>query len=502
MKRYANIAIVLGIVMLLYSLMNFSLNQIWGWISTISLILGAAIGGLGVYFRLQMRQKKWNRRMLQYGANSLLSTVIVLGIIVLLAFITNRHNARADLTAKGLYSLADQTKTVLKDLKKEVNIIAFYKSSDETRAKDLLDEYGYRSGRINYQIIDPNQKPQLARQYGVSQYNTVVVESGAKQETITDLNESNLTNAIIKVTRDLDKVIYFTAGHGERDITGDGAKGFKTAADGIKNENYQVETLNLAKEKNIPEDCSVLVIAGPKADFFEFELDTIKNYIETGGKLMVLMDPQWKPALVSFLKQYKIEVGDNIIVDASGVGQLFRMGPEVPLVNQYENHDIFKDFNVMTFYPIACSVEAMDEGEKGFNTKVLFKSSSNSWGETDYMTREVEFNQGKDLKGPVPMAVLSSKTLDNKKKAAVMVIGDSDFATNAYIKNSGNFDLFLNEINYLAEEEDMITVRPKEIDDRRVNLTAKDSKLILYVSVIALPLIVVVAGVFIYFRRR
>ncbi|MEJ2635054.1 MAG: Gldg family protein [Calditrichia bacterium] len=503
MKRYANIALIVGILMFAYSFVNFSLNQIWDWISTISLILGLILGGVGAYYRIQLRQKKLNRRSLQYGANTVVSAVLVLGIVVFLAFISNRHSARADMTAKGLFSLAEQTKSVLNDMKKDVKIYAFYKQSDETMAKDLLEEYSYRSKFVKYEFVDPNQQPQIARQYDVKQYNTVVVTCGNKKETLTELNESNLTNALIKVTRELDKTIYFTVGHGERQIEDEGAQGYKTAADGIKKENYAVKTINLAQEKSIPQDCSVLVIAGPKSDFFPFELDSIKSYVNSGGKLFVMVDPQnWKPGLAAFLKEYKVEIGDNIIVDASGVGQLFGMGPEVPLVSKYEDSDVFKDFSVMTFYPLACSVQAGTEGGSGFTTRVLFRSSPSSWAEADYMNKNVEYNSDRDVKGPVSMAVVASKTLDNKKKAAIMVIGDSDFANNSYIRNSGNYDVFLNEVNWMAEEQDMITIRPKEFDDQRVTLTAKQSKIVLYLSVIALPLIVIIAGVSIYYKRR
>ncbi len=502
MKRYANIAMIVGILLVVYSFLNFSLNQIWDWISTISLILGLAVGGMGVYYWQKFREKKISKRSLQYGANTALSVAVVFGILVLLSFITDQHHIRADLTAKGLYSLSEQTKSVLNDLNKEVKIWAFYKKSDEMRAQDLLEQYGYRSHFIKYEFVDPNQKPQLARQYGITQYNTVVVECGNKRETITDLNETNLTNAIIKVSRDLDKVVYFTVGHGERDIEDSGPRGYKIAADGIRKENYQVKTLNLAEKKSIPEDCSVLIIASPKSDFFSFELDTIKKYIDNGGKLMVLLDPEWKPALVKFLENYKIKVGDNVVVDASGLGQLFGMGPEVPLVGQYSNHPIFKDFKVMTFYPQACSVEATTKGETGVGSQVLFKTSPSSWAETDYRKSSVKFDPDKDLRGPVPLAAVATKTVQGNKKARILVIGDSDFAMNAYIRNSGNYDAFLNEVNWLAEEEDLITIRPKEIDDRRVNLTARDSKVVLYTSVFALPLLVVITGVVVYFRRR
>jgi ABC-type uncharacterized transport system involved in gliding motility auxiliary subunit len=501
MKRYSKIALIVGILLIIYSLVNYSLSQVWDWTSTLSLVVGLIIGGVGVYYILKFREREVNVQTIKYGTNLIISTVVFIGILVLVAFITTRHHARKDLTASGMFSLADQTKTVLKDLNKPVTIYGFYKASDQTGAKDMLDEYTYRSNQIHVEFIDPNEKPQIARQYQVTQYNTIVVESGPKTESITELNESNLTNAIMKVTRSLDKAIYFTTGHGEVDIEGDDAQGFKTFADGIKKENYLVKTINVAQDKVIPEDCSVLVVASPKADFFDFELDTVAKYLDRGGKLMALIDPQWKPALVNFLKKYKIEVGNNIVVDATGLGQLFGMGPEVPLVSSYEDHEIFKEFNTMTFYPLACSVRPMTEGDSKVTTTVLFKTSQNSWGESNYQGRQVSFNAQEDIKGPVPIAVVATKTVGSKK-SQILVIGDSDFAKNAYIKNSGNYDLSLNMINWLAEEEDMITIRPKEIDDRRVNLTQQQSKLILYLSVIGLPLAIIIAGAVVYFKRR
>ena len=501
MKKYINITLIIGFLLIVYSLFNFSVNQIWDWVSTIAVIAGLVAVGIGIYYRIRFREKELSRRSVIYGGNVVLSTVVFFGIFILLAFITTRHHYRKDLTGGGLFSLAEQTKTITSKLDKPVEVYAFYKEGEQTRAKDLLDEYSYRSSNFNYQFIDPNKKPQLARQYQVSQYNTVVVVSGAKREVVTDLNENNLTNAIVKVTRDLDKVIYFTTGHGENDIEDDAAQGYKTFADGIKKENYVVKTLNLAQEKSIPEDCSVLVISGPKAEFFQFELDTIETYIEAGGKLLVLIDPQWKPLLVEFLKKYKIQVEDVIVVDASGIGQFFGTGPEVPLINSYEDHEIFKEFNTMTFFPLTCAVTPLDEGDSKVTTKVLFRTTGNSWGERNYQNPNVGYNDGVDIKGPVSIAVVATKT-NGDKKAQLLVIGDSDFAKNSHIKNSGNLDLALNIINWLAEEEDMITIRPKRPDDRRINLTQKQSKMVMYLTVIALPLVIIIAGVFVYFRRR
>ncbi len=503
MKKYIGTALIVGILLIFYSFINFSINSLWDWVSTISLILGIGLLGTGLYYRQKFNDRVRSKKAIQLGAASGLNTLIFIGILALLAFVTTRHHLRADLTQKGLFSLAEQTKTVLEKLDKDVHIYAFYKKGDETIPRDLLEQYAYRSKHIHFEFIDPNQKPQLAKRYNITQYGTVVVESQGRRETITELNEANLTNAILKATRDVEKMICFVTGHGERDINSEKPRGYKIIADGIRRDNYIVRTVNIIQDKGIPSECTVLIIAGPTADFFPAELDSIKDYIERGGRVLALIDPNWKPSLVEFLKQYKIQVDNDLIVDFSGVGQLFGMGPAVPLVAKYENHPMFREFNVMTFFPEACSVRPLEEGgDDAVTVQTLFKSAPRSWGEMDFASGKVKYDEGRDLQGPLSMAVLATKTLDQQKKAHVLVVGDSDFGINAYVRNSGNYDLFLNMVNWLAEEEDMVTIRPKEFDDRRVTLTERDSKVVLYVSVIGLPLVIVIAGLMVYYRRR
>ncbi len=502
MKKYIGAAIAVGSLLILYSFLNFTLDNLWDWISTVSLILGVGLLGAGIYYRKKFKDRVRSKRALQLGAASGLNTLIFIGILALLAFVTTRHHARADLTQKGLFSLADQTKKVLEKLDKEVHIYAFYKEGDETLPRDLLEQYAYRSKHVHFEFIDPNKKPQMAKRYNITQYGTVVVESNGKRETITELNEANLTNAILKATRDVEKMVCFTTGHGEKNIESEEPRGYKFIAEGIRKDNYMVRSINIIQDKGIPRECNVLIIAGPTTDFFPAELDSIKDFIDRGGRVLALIDPNWKPSIVEFLKQYNIQVDNDLIVDFSGVGQLFGMGPAVPLVAKYENHPMFKDFNVMTFFPEACSVQPIKDGQEGITTTVLFKSAPRSWGEKDFTSGKVKYDEGRDLKGPLPLAVLATKTLDEHKKAHVLVVGDSDFGMNAYVRNSGNYDLFLNMVNWLAEEEDMVTIRPKEFDDRRVTLTERDSKVVLYVSVIGLPLIIIIGGLMVYYRRR
>jgi ABC-type uncharacterized transport system involved in gliding motility auxiliary subunit len=504
MKLVDRIIGITGIVIFLFSLVYYSIQNVWGTLNWITLLLGLAGVGYFLFVYYKNRDKEFSIRSLQYGSNVLVQILIVIGIVGFLAFITTRQHIRSDLTVNKLYSLADQTDKILDGLEREVQIIAFYKTSEQRAAQDLLDEYSYRSSNLKYEFVDPDEKPQVARQYQVSKYNTIVVESGIKREIIEELNETNLTNAIMKVTREQDKVIYFLTGHGERSISDESPQGYKNAVEAIKKENHVVRELNLARQigsgRGISDSCTVLVILSPKSTFFPAEFDSIRSYLDRGGKVFFLLDPDHNQDVVDFLLEYRVRIGNDLVVDASGVGQLFGAGPAMPLVTDYDQSiTITKDFGVMTFYPITSSVTPLED-KGGYDIKEILKSSGNSWAEVDYSSGEVSFDQDKDLAGPVTLAVLVEKT-NGDTKMGLVIFGDSDFASNGHWKNQGNSNIFLNTINYLAEEEDLISIRPKDVDDRRVTLTQADVKTIFYLVVIAIPLLVVIAGVVFYIRR-
>ena len=503
MKRIDNIIGIVGAVLLLFSFVLYSIENIWGVINWITLLLGVIGIGYFLFIYYKNREKGISKRSLQYGSNVLVQVIIVIGIVGFLAFITTRQNFRADWTVNKLYSLSDQTIKIMDGLDKEVRIIAFYKSGNQSGAKDILDEYGYRSGNLAYEFVDPDEKPQIARQYQVTKYNTVIVESGLKRETIETLSEANLTNAIMKVTREQDKLICFLTGHGEKSITDEGKEGYSQAVAAIKNENHLVTEMNLVEKmganQGVPDSCTVLAILSPKANFFPGELDSISAYLNRGGKLFLLLDPDHQQDIVDFAAQYGVKVGSDLVVDASGVGQLFGAGPGMPLVTTYDqNIPITKDFNIMTIYPLTSSVTPMDD-KKGYDIKEILKTSNNSWGEVNY-PGEVMFDEDMDLKGPVTIAVLVEKK-SGDKKTSLAIFGDSDFASNGYFQNEGNANIFLNTINYLAEEEDLISIRPKDFDDRRVTLTQAEVSTLFYLVVIAIPLLVVITGVVFYIRR-
>ncbi len=498
MKKIENILGLAGFFMLLAAQIWYSINKVWQashWVLTLAGLLAMAYF---ILIYLRENRNRFSGRSVREGGNMLVQIIVVLAIVALLAFVSTRHHFRQDFTANKLYSLADQTTKLLNTLGQEVNIKAFYKKAEHKGVQDLLDEYAYRSKNLRYELIDPDENPGLTNQYGITRYQTVIVESGAKRQELESLSESNLTNAILKVTRDQDKVIYFLTGHGERSTKDESAEGYSRLAAAIGRENYLIRELNLVRRRQVPDSCTVLVMAAPQANLFPGEMDSLKVYLQNDGKLIVLSDPDKPRDINELLREYQLEIGSNLIIDASGMGQLFGAGPAMPLVSTYDpSSPVTKDFSTMTFYPMASSV---DKSEGSAVVTELLRTGPNSWAETNYASGEVGFDQA-DRQGPITIGAISEKN-NTSGKSLLAVFGDSDFIKNGFFENQGNADLFLNTVNYLAEEEDQISIRPKEIDDRRLNMSAAGMKILFYLVVISIPLLLVVVGVLVFFRRN
>jgi ABC-type uncharacterized transport system involved in gliding motility auxiliary subunit len=323
--------------------------------------------------------------------------------------------------------------------------------------------------------------------------------------------EESITNAILKVTREKNKVVYFLEGHNEGNINdSQEAKGFASAKKAIESQNYEVKTLNLGQKPEIPEDCSVLVIAGPQVALLPTEGPLIDKFVDSGGKVMLLQDPDKTAGLDALLKKWKIGLDDDIVVDSSGIGQLLGMGPAAPLVTTYESHPITKDLTrSMTFFPYARSVKTVENTGSAFSSTVLFKTSEASWGETNLKSGSARYDEGTDVKGPVPLGIASTMAVagDDKEKkrgkeARVVVIGDSDFASNQYFGQQRNGDLFLNAVSWLAEDEDLISVRPRSQENRSIQMTRASSSVLFWVTIVLLPGGALVSGILVWLRRR
>ncbi len=517
MKKYANYLGWAGLGFVLLGLILYSINLVLTTLTTIFLIIGALSLIAFIALRFKNIKAGLSSRSTKFGANATLMIIFLLGILIVINIIFSRFSYRADLTSARIFSLAEQTRKVLKNLDQDVKVTGFFKTGEEMQVSELLNEYSHYSPKFKYEFVDPDKKPGLAKKYNIKTYGTILLESQGKEEKLNKTTEEDITNALITVTREGVKKIYFTTGHGERDFDNSEQNGFSTAKQSITDENYEIDKILLANpQDSIPSDCSVLVVADPKSELFEFEKDKIEKYLNKGGKALFLLDTDSPDSYVNYLKNWGFVVGHDIVVDASGIGQLFGAGPTIPIVSQYETHAISKDFNVMTFFPEARSVSKSDNLPAGLTFTEIAKTSPRSWAETSPITTEqIAFTEGQDKMGPISVFAVAEKDAaspvakdDNNDlgsgqiKTRLAVFGDADFAGNSYIKVQGNNDLFMNTISWLAEEEDLISVRPRDPEDRRLNLTQKQSRIILYLGVLFLPVLIFATGIVVYVKRK
>ncbi|MEW5979057.1 MAG: DUF4350 domain-containing protein [Acidobacteriota bacterium] len=509
MKHLKNLA-SMGPFLLLAAYIYRSISETWTLPIQIALYAGAALTAVWLAVNFRQIRESFRRRSTQYGTNTLVMTVLVVGILSGVNFLGKKHHKRWDLTSSKLFSLSDQTEKIVKGLKEEVRIIHFAKEPSPSLG-DLMTEYqSLNEGKLRYQVVDPQKDPALAKQYEVRSFGETVVVSGQKREKVEGNQEEAFTNAILKVTREKNKVIYFLEGHNEGDTNSEEGRGYSSAKKAIQRQNYEVKTLNLATSGSIPEDCSALVINGPKVGLLPTETAIIDQYVDAGGKVLLLQDPDTDAGMDDLLKKWKIGLDSDIVVDSSGLGQLFGMGPAAPLVAEYESHAITKDLSrSMTFFPLARSVKTAENPDSQFSSSLLFKTSENSWGEKNLKNGAAEYNEGTDIKGPVPLGIVSTKTIvgDEKEKkygkeARVVVIGDSDFANNAYIRSQRNGDLFLNVVSWLAEDEDLISIRPKSPESRTVQMTQARGNVLFWMTLVFMPGGVLLTGIAMWVRRR
>jgi ABC-type uncharacterized transport system involved in gliding motility auxiliary subunit len=499
----------------------------------VALRQGFAIAGLVcivIYAISQWREigGTFSRRQARYGSLSAISIVVVAALLVGLNYLAEKYNWRRDLTASQEFTLSDQTRRVIASLKEPLRILVFGLAEDMQPFRDRLAEYTYLSRQVQVDYIDLNKEPALAKQYQVQSRGTIVVEYQKRIERVTTTtNEQEITNAIIKAVQGQQRKLYFVTGHGEKDPgSADERAGYNAAQAALQRDNFTVATLALAQQPDVPADANAVVIAGPTRDYLAPEIEALRRYMNKGGKVLILVDPpdttDAPPLtnLIALAAEWGIEVGDNVIVDQSSIGQAVGRGPGAPVVVSYPGHPITDRFRFMTLFPLSRSVKPIANSPR--NAQPLFESSPQSWAESDVKAlperRPVSFDATEtrgpvglgaavalpapDAPPPTPPAPGQPPPQTERAETRLVVIGDSDFAANEALGFEGNADLFVNALNWLAQQENLIAIRPKSPDDRRVTMNADQMRLVLYVSLLLIPGGVFAVGVLTWWRRR
>jgi ABC-type uncharacterized transport system involved in gliding motility auxiliary subunit len=513
-KQYVSYLGLLGILLLAVGGVIYAVQ--WEMTTPVAAVIwaGVLLSILFLYVNFSEIKGVFSGRSVKYGANAAIMAAVFIGILVMVALMSIKYKARVDLTATRRYTLSAQTQKILKGLKKEIEVISFYRSDERTRQamEDILQSYASFTPRFTYWFVDPDRKPGEAEKYGVTSYRTTLVKSGTRQETVSYESEEKLTNAVLKVTRDEVKAIYFLKGHGENAVLSDQKDGYKAVKDSIEKENLAVKELFLIEQGSVPSDCAVLVVSGPKKDLLPDELKKITDYIESGGSVLFMLDPYTVPELAKYLGAYGFQVGNDIIVDT--LSKVFGANYLVPVVTAYEKeHPVTEEFSLMTFFPLSRSVTLERDPAKG--AYMLASSGNSSWAETDRKALEdgkAEFTEGRDRRGPVGIVAVGAfeakqgketRAGDERKVySKVAVIGDSDFVNNTNINLAGNRDFFLNTVSWLAEEADLISIRKKPAGLTPIILTTAQGRFVFWFGVVIPPSLIAIAGIGFFLKRR
>ncbi len=527
MKNKASLFGSLGLVAIAFALLSF-LMALFGVVpdlywAAINLAVGVVLFLLGVVggvdtIRARLRSGE-TKRIGKYGTSAIASTVLLLVLLGMLAFLSTRYHKRFDASQAKIHSLSEQTRKVLDALAQAgtpAKAIAFYRADDGQVVRDLLEQYKYVNSKFEYLFADPLARVDLVEKYQVSsadlERGAVVLEVGNENGIVSgDITEERITNGLLRITRRQTKTVYFLEGHNEGRTHGEQAKepsGYEQAVRLLVAENYKIEILLLSMAGQVPDDADVVIIAGPTRPFEASEHVALQKYLARGGALMVMIDPRANTDLYADLLGWGVEVGDDVVIDE--LQGLFGRAAS-PFAGAYDSkHPITKDLREVTLFHFARSVRARQDVKSDFST--LAMTSAKSWAETDVEElfknpKAVEFGS-KDKKGPVPLVVAGTPTLSAQYPLAegavprMVVIGDSDFASNQAIHLYSNRDFFLNSVSWLLGDTEALSIRPALSPASRLSMTQQQLNRLRYLALLLLPEIIALLGVVTWWSRR
>ena len=562
-------ALILGIVVLVF----IGDLRLYGYII---LGIGAAVLLASMVISLSTVSRAVTGRRGRYSTNTAIMVVAFLGIAAVVNFLGFENTSRVDVTATDQFSLAPRTVDLLNDLDQTIEVRAFFvppRSAEEelllglieSQTDDMLREFDVRNGKFSYEFIDPIVDPLIAREYGVSRYPSLVFESkeSAKRHQVfpspilvtdpaTGLPtpvmelEQQFVTALLIVTGQEQKQVYFLTGHNESNIgdTDANSEGYGRAVDGIIGENYAVSAINLLAEgKDILESdreegrVNMLVVSAPKTDLLEGEAEILDDYLRNGGNMLFLLEPDTPSGFRGFLARWGMVVGDGHVVDLSqSLGDnneitFLRSGQYAgQLPDPFQNILGVDELTIgidTTYYPGLAPLEAaegvlfyptileedQEEYDRLFSSSVIGTALATTTG-ASFLIKDPTRNEPQEgdeqgfffpaiaLKAVGPLDEELADPPEDNTRASIVAFGDSDFASNRYFFDAHNSDFFLNSVNWLVGDIDLASIRPKVNPRRDLALTDNERDFIRFSSWLLLPLLMVVLGGFVWWRRR
>ena len=457
-------------------------------------------------------KKELTKRSFAFGANSLFITVLVVALVGVFNFLSYQYPKKFDLTKNKLHTFSDQSERVLKGLKSEVKAELYGDFGSKEKHRLLFDNYKKISNQFKLELVDPNKEILRAKNAGIKKMDTLVLNYNGKSLTVEEISEEKVTNALIKLTQGKKTVICTITGHGEATVGDQNQNGLAAMKKGMELQAYEVKEIVLPQETSIPADCSAIVMVGPSKALFPSEIKALGAYFDQGGRAIIAMEAQLIASdqtkdLQELLRSWGIHPKTGLIIDP--LSRQLNADASVPLIFQYNtDHPVTKEIANQGYFPLSRPIDPASPEPVGIKTAWLAKTSPKAWSESDLASINkgaVQFNPNSDLPGPLNTAVAAwGKKADSKAMhdTRIVVFGSSQFANNSYSRFGSNSDLFLNALSWAVEDENLISIRGKEDDAGKIELTQTEGTVIFWLSVVTAPLLISIMGIVIWVRRK
>jgi ABC-type uncharacterized transport system involved in gliding motility auxiliary subunit len=467
-------------------------------------------------------------RQTRYTAYAGSYILVILGVLGAINFLANRYPKIYDSTSNKQFSLSDQTVKVVGKLDRDVKLTYFDETIRFPQARDLLDRFSALSPKLKVEFIDYVKKPQQAKAAGYRRDVLMLVDSGVRKEEAKSLTEEEVTGAIIRSLKSGERTACFVNAANEHSIDDEKGTGFSLMKQILERDNYKTRTIDFkpkagdagkplaigqapaAAVAEVPKDCLTLIVGGPQLAYPQPIVDAFKKYVEGGGHALFLLDNVMKlgrgestadnAELSEMLSGWGVTPNKDLVLDLSGIGQMFGVGPEIPIMEQYDDHAITRPLaRVYTAFPVPRSLEIKSGGKA--TVVQLFGTGKDSISVTEVgATGAIDPKKGK--KGPFALA--AAGTVQGTPGGRFVVVGTSQWAENRAMgsRTLGNRDLFMNMMNWLSADEDLISIRPKSTEDRPLTMTTQKLNLVFWLSIVFFPLGVVGFGLVTWWKRR
>jgi ABC-type uncharacterized transport system involved in gliding motility auxiliary subunit len=450
-------------------------------------------------------------RQTKYAAYAVSYILIVIAAVVVANVLADRYNKSYDATANKRFSLSDQTAKIVKGLKQDATITYYNQSTRFRDGKDLLEQYANLSPRLHVKYVDPDKEPELAREAGIRNLGTAVVQVGAKKEEAKSMTEEGITGAFIRDLKSNTRTVCFASGSGEHQIDDSNRGGLSHFKELLAKDDYESKSVDLLTKAEVPGECTTLVVAGPTKNYEQPEVDAIKKYVEDGGRAFFMLDPPLKlgheeiadnDALTTLLSSWGITLDKDLILDLNPLGQIAGLGPQVALVTSYGSQPIVEQLRgTATGFPLARSLQIKNTDKT--NVQKLFDSSSTSLATSNLSSPSGERERPQEQKGATDSGGRGHlQHWQGEFARAFCGGGFLHLGGQSFHRVQRNNDLASNAVNWLSSDEDLISIRPKQQEDRRITMTGRQLTWVRTVSQFVLPFAVVIVGVSVWWKRR